>query len=179
MISAALLKFNQQNEITVVLVDGTGLEITGLGAGYSLEIAKSGGSFAAGAGVKSEIGDGHYRYILTAGECDTIGPISITAWGAGTVQNNLEYVVETRAIYAVTFTYTVTNNDTGLPIEGVQVWIATDIGGVNIVWSGVTDAFGAARDISGVLPRLDPGTYYVFRQKSGFTFNDPDTEVVA
>jgi len=178
MISSALLKLSQQNEINVVLVDSTGLEITGLGSGFSLEIAKSGGAFVAGVGVKSEIGMGHYRYLLTAAECDTIGPLSVIAWGVGTVQNNMEYVVETRTIYAVTFTYTVTNNDTGLPIEGVQVWMATDNVGSNIVWSGVTDAFGVARDMAGNIPRLDPGTYYVFRQKSGFTFIDPDTEVV-
>jgi len=29
------------------------------------------------------------------------------------------------------------------------------------------------------LTNLDPGTYYVWRQKAGYNFADPDTEVVS
>lgn len=80
---------------------------------------------------------------------------------------------------AVPFTYTVTDSVSLLPIEGVEVWFATDLAGSNIVWKGDTDAFGLARDVNGELPNLDAGTYYVFRQKAGYIFVDPDTEVVS
>jgi hypothetical protein len=80
---------------------------------------------------------------------------------------------------AIDFTYTVTDSVTTLPIEGVEVWISTDNPAVNIVWKGDTDAFGVARDVHGELPALDAGTYYFWRQKAGYTFSDPDTEVAS
>lgn len=76
------------------------------------------------------------------------------------------------------FTYTITNLVTGLPIDGVRVWIATDAEGTNIIWTGVTDTSGVARDGFGNLPRLDPATYYIYRKHSGFSFDDPDVEIV-
>lgn len=80
---------------------------------------------------------------------------------------------------AINFTYTITDSVTALPIEGVEVWISTDSPAVNIVWKGDTDAFGVARDVNGNLPALDAGTYYFWRQKAGYIFSDPDTEVVS
>lgn len=80
---------------------------------------------------------------------------------------------------AIAFTYTVTDNVTSNPVEGVEVWFSTDNPATNIVWKGDTDAFGVARDVNGNLPNLDAGTYYVWRQKSGYIFIDPDTEVVS
>lgn len=80
---------------------------------------------------------------------------------------------------AIDFTYTITDDVTLLPIEGVEVWFTTDVGGVNIVWKGDTDAFGVARDVLGNLPALDVGDYFVWRQRSGYTFSDPDTETVS
>jgi hypothetical protein len=61
----------------------------------------------------------------------------------------------------------------------VEVWFTTDAGGANVVWTGVTDTFGVARDANGALPLLDPGTYYVWRQKAGFTASNPDMEVIS
>lgn len=78
----------------------------------------------------------------------------------------------------IEFTYTVTNSVNGLPLSGVAVWFAVDGGGAQIVWSGHTDALGVARDAYGALPRLDPGTYYVFRSRPGYVFRNPDTEIV-
>jgi len=78
----------------------------------------------------------------------------------------------------IEFTYTVTDGG-GLPIDGVYVEISTDIAGANVIWCGYTDAFGVARDVNGYLPRLDPGTYYFWRQLAGYIFVDPDPEVVS
>jgi hypothetical protein len=80
---------------------------------------------------------------------------------------------------AIEFTYTVTNSVTGIPIEGAEVWITTDVAGANIIWKGDTDTFGVARDDAGNLPRLDPGTYQFWTQRAGFTFVNPDAEVVS
>ena len=82
------------------------------------------------------------------------------------------------SLTGVEFTYTVTNSVNGLPLAGVAVWFAVDGGGAQIVWSGHTDALGVARDAYGALPRLDPGTYYVFRSRPGYVFRNPDTEII-
>ena len=172
-------KLNQQNLITFVMVDAAYTEVAGLGGGFTLEVSKAGGAFNPSAGVKAEISNGWYSYLATAGEADTLGPISIRVNGAGCIQNNLEYTVGQRTINAIEFTYTVTDSVTLLPVEGAQVLCATDAAGLNAVWSGVTDAFGVARDESGELPFLDPGTYAFFPQKAGYVFITPDWEVVS
>lgn len=109
--------------------------------------------------------------------------VQLTVTGAAIDPAVLEVDLATLAGFpagAIPFTYTVTDSVTLLPIEGVEVWISTDAGGANIVWKGDTDAFGVARDVSGNLPALDPGTYYFWRQRAGYTFApEPDTEVVS
>ena len=168
---------NQVNQIVFVMVDANGTEVAGLGSGFTLQIAKANGAFANSAGTKAEIGNGFYAYTATAGEADTLGPVAITVTGSGAVQQNLEYVVQQRTINAVAFTYTVTVG--GNPLAGATVWISTDSAGNNVIWQGTTDAFGVARDSSSLLPYLDPGTYYFWTQAEGYSFTNPDTEVVS
>ena len=172
-------QLSQQNLITFVMVDAAGNNLPGLGAAFVMVIRKAGGAFNPSAGVKAEIANGWYSYLASAVEADTPGPVSIYVTGVGAAEQNLEYIVETRAVSAIQFTYTVTNIVTGAPIDGVEVWFTTDIAGANIVWSGNSDTFGIARDDDDKLPRLDAGTYYIWRQKAGFTFVDPDVEVVS
>lgn len=74
---------------------------------------------------------------------------------------------------AITYTYTLTSSVDDTPIAGADVWVTTDVNGANVVDSGVTDAFGQ------VTFRLDPGTYYFWRQLAGWSFVNPDTEVVS
>lgn len=179
MLSAGSWRLNQSNTIAFVLVDATGTEVAGLGDTFTVQIAKEGGTLVAGAGSKSEIGAGWYRYRATAAEADTIGPVVVVVTGPGVIQQNLEYVVETRTVSAIPLTYTVTNSLTAAPVEGVYVAIATDPAGGHVVWAGYTDAFGVARDSNGGLPYLDAGTYYLYRQRSGFSFVNPDVEVVS
>ncbi|TSA12997.1 MAG: hypothetical protein D4R73_01500 [Deltaproteobacteria bacterium] len=90
--------------------------------------------------------------------------------------NNLDVPVSSRSslgIGAITWTYTLTRSDNGLPIADAQVWISTDAAGQNIIASGRTDQNG------GVTFYLDAGTVYIWRQKAGVTFINPDTEVVS
>lgn len=82
------------------------------------------------------------------------------------------------AVGAFEYTYTVVNSVTSVPLDGVAVWISTDLAGTNIVWVGQTDALGVARDMFGQKPWLDAGTYYFWRQLAGYSFTNPDTEVV-
>jgi hypothetical protein len=172
-------ELSQQNLITFVIVNAAMVEIPGLGVAFNLFVSKAGGAFAPSAGVKAEISNGWYRYLSTAAEANTVGPVSVYITAAGAIQQNLEYVVVSRVIASIEFTYTVTNIITGLPIPGVNVWFTTDIAGLNVVWAGLTDSFGIAKDLNDNLPRLDVGVYYVWRQKAGFVFSDPDTETVS
>lgn len=171
-------KRSQQNLITFVLVDVAGNEVAGLAGTYTLAVSKAGGAFNPGTGVKAEIGSGWYKYLSTAAEANTVGPVAIKVTDALIKQQNLEYIVESRVVNSVEFTYTLTNIVDGLPIAGANIWFSSDIAGLDVVWAGMTDTFGVARDMDAKLPRFDPGTYYVWRQKSGWVFNDPDTEVV-
>jgi hypothetical protein len=79
---------------------------------------------------------------------------------------------------AIVFTYTVTA--LGIPVEAVDIWISTDLLATNIIWRGMTDQFGVALDVLNNKPSLDPGTYYIWAQKYGFTPNSfPDIEIVS
>lgn len=173
MLNAGDWIISQQNLITFVLLDTSGIELLGLGDTFDLLISKAGGPFNPGAGTKAEIGEGGYSYLATIGEASTRGPVLIKIAGAGLTSQWLEYVVEGRNSNAVLWTYYV-NDINGNPLAGVEVEFK--IGG-NGVWVGMTDAFGYAKDIAGNDPRLDPGSYTVTARKPGYVFPD-DTEVV-
>jgi hypothetical protein len=68
---------------------------------------------------------------------------------------------------------TVTVTVSGLPRDGVEVWVTTDEAGLNLVANGVTDALGQVDFM------LDPGTYYVWKQLAGVNFTNPQTTVVS
>lgn len=77
------------------------------------------------------------------------------------------------------FEYKVYEADMITPIDGVKVEVHRNAAGTDVYWVGWTNALGEARDTYGFYPRLDPGTWYFFRQKTGWTFSNPDTEVVS
>lgn len=86
------------------------------------------------------------------------------------------YVSPSAGALEITYTVKKDDEDTGDPIDGVEVWITTDESGANVVWSGTTDTYGVARESGGSKPFLDAGTYYIWRRKSGYNFTNPDTE---
>ena len=173
-----VLTLNQAQTVKFVMIDAIGNEVAGLGGALTIEVSKVGGAFIAGAGAQAETSDGWYEYTLTAAECDTVGPLAIKVDGAGAIQQSLYFFVKSAAAGAVEVTYTVTNSVTLNPIDGVHVWISTDVAGNNVVWSGFTDTFGVARALDATLPWLDVGTYYFWCQAVGYTFVNPDTEVI-
>ena len=81
--------------------------------------------------------------------------------------------VTTLGTGAITFDYTLTSGIDSSPIENAQVWVTRDLLGLDVVASGYTDGSGI------VTFYLDSGTYYIWRQKSGWNFDNPDIEVVA
>jgi hypothetical protein len=172
-------ELNQTNLITFVLINAAGNEVAGIGNAFTLEVSKGGAAFAGSAGTKTEIGSGWYAYLTTAGEADTTGPVSVKVTHASTIQQNLEYVVRDRNLNGISFTYTITDSVSTNPIAGVSVDVATDVAGANVVWGGVTDSFGVARDDNGDLPFLDAGTYQFFSRIAGYFGANPDAEAVA
>jgi len=74
---------------------------------------------------------------------------------------------------AITFVYTLISSVDSSPIASATVWVTTDQAGTNVIASGTTDTNGE------VTFYLDTGTYYVWREKAGWNFTNPDTETVA
>ncbi len=74
---------------------------------------------------------------------------------------------------AIICTFTILDDDSD-PLDGVEVWITSDLAGSNTV-AGVkaTDASGE------VVFMLDAGTYYLWKQRTSYTFDNPETTVVA
>ena len=178
MLSAGEWELNQANTILFVLVDSSGNEVAGLGTAWTLELSKNGAAFVGSGGTKAEIGDGWYSYQSLASEADTRGPIAIKVTHASIVQQNLEYIVGGRNSQAIEFTYTVTDSVSGDPIDGVYVVFSSTSAFTDIIWSGLTDALGVARDAFGNKPWLDAGTYHIRLQAAGYSFAD-DSEVVS
>jgi hypothetical protein len=58
------------------------------------------------------------------------------------------------------------------PLDGVDVWVTTDVGGSNVVDRKSSDASGLVTFL------LDPATYYIWKTLSGYTFSNPDVLVV-
>lgn len=171
---------NQANRIVFVMVDATNTEVSGIGDGnLTVTISKNGGAFAAALGTDTEIGNGWYTYLADATEADTVGPVAVKVTGAGAIQQNLEYVVKQRNPGAIEWDYDI-QDALGNPLEGVSVWVtATNSSTAPAVWAGTTNGLGEARDENGDYPFLDAGTWYFWRQRAGYNFSNPDTEVVA
>lgn len=89
---------------------------------------------------------------------------------------NIDSKISSRAtlgVGAITWTYTLTDADTGLPIADADVWVTSDEAGANVRASGRTNQDGK------ITFYLDAGTIYVWRQKTGYNFINPDEEVVS
>jgi hypothetical protein len=65
--------------------------------------------------------------------------------------------------------YTVT--DGANPLQDVEVWVASDIAGQDILYRDFTNASGE------VVFWLPAGTWYYWSRKAGYQFSNPDTEV--
>ena len=123
--------------------------------------------------------DGLYWFSLSQEETNT-GLIAIYAVSA---TDNI--LIDPVVIYpstatllgagAISFTYTIREDDedTGDPIEGVNIWVTTDEAGSNIIARGDSDSSGQVTFF------LDAGNNYFWRAKASFTFDNPDLEIVS
>lgn len=69
--------------------------------------------------------------------------------------------------------YVITATDPGaIPLDGVHVWVSTDLAGTNIVAAGYTDALGH------VTFMLDVGNYFAWKQLAGYNFTNPEAFAV-
>lgn len=87
-------RLNQAGEVMFILATTGGDEIAGLGTAFTVQIARNGEDFAAGAGTKSEIGFGWYRYVNTVKEAGKLGQAAIRITAAGAAQQNLVGIVK-------------------------------------------------------------------------------------
>lgn len=94
------------------------------------------------------------------------------AYGAGTAGYLIGHMDQLGS-GAIAWNYTLTDADTGAPIDGAEVWVSTDSAGANVIASGTTDSSGV------VTFMLDAGTVYVWRKRSGYNFTNPDQETVS
>ncbi|NUM48732.1 MAG: hypothetical protein HUU38_28835 [Anaerolineales bacterium] len=84
---------NQTHLATFVLVDAQGVEVSGLGTTFTVQLSKNGGAFLAGTSTKAEIGSGWYSYLVSASDTDTAGPLALKITAPGAAQQNLLYEV--------------------------------------------------------------------------------------
>lgn len=147
----------------------------------STAVGMSGDSFAVvnngtygNAAIKTQLADIHDTD-LPAVKADTAAILADTNelqtdWKNG---GRLDLLLDRAAdgAGAITWTYTVTDGTD--PLEGVDVWVTSDVGGATVLARGTTNASGV------VTFYLDAGTVYVWSQKSGYTFTNPDQETVS
>lgn len=120
------------------------------------------------------------RVQLSATEMTADNVVVIFCNAAGAEWDDRFILVQTAEGYlansgggANAWTYTLTSTVLpNPPIADADVWVTTDVAGTNVIASGKTNALGV------VTFYLDSGTVYVFRQKSGWSFTNPDIEVV-
>lgn len=118
---------------------------------------------------------GVYRLSLTAAEMDadsvTVAGISSTAWVA-IIPAHVSTQHPKAGPGGIEFTYALTETGTGTPIAGATVWATSDAAGNDVWASGLTDGDGE------VVLMLDEGTWYIWRRKKGWVFENPDTEEI-
>jgi hypothetical protein len=73
----------------------------------------------------------------------------------------------------ITWTYTLTDSSTELPVADAQVWVTSDTAGANLLASGRTNSSGE------VTFYLAAGTVQIWAWKAGYEVSGPDEEVVS
>lgn len=155
-------------------------------AGGQPQIAINGGAWTdTGIGVLVAIGNGRYYAELTAGALTPVAAIIETRYKSAATSecpgDSVQVYLNNPATSQFgaagsggqAWTYTLTNEIDATPIASASVWVTSDANGINVLASGETDASGQ------VTFYLDTGTIYVWRQKLGWAFNNPDIESVA
>jgi len=78
----------------------------------------------------------------------------------------------------VSYTLTLAPEGSGTPIANAEVHISTDPAGLNVIAAGTTNVLGELVINGQTVFWLPKGTFYYWRSKAGYSFTNPDTEVV-
>ncbi len=78
----------------------------------------------------------------------------------------------------VSYTLTLAPEGSGTPIANAEVHISTDPAGLNVIAAGTTNVLGELVINGQTVFWLPAGTFYYWRSKAGYSFTNPDTEVV-
>lgn len=141
----------------------------------TVKVTGDGGIQAPGAGAVTHEGSGFHSYVPSQAETN-YAHVAFTFEGAGAVPTTVQVYTELAAAGtgAITWTYTLTNSVNGQPIADADVWVTSDAQGLNVLASGKTDQAGVVTFF------LDAAAaVYVWRQKSGWNFSNPDVEQIA
>lgn len=132
------------------------------------------GTQGAGAGAVTHEGNGYHSYAPSQAETNYTH-VAFGFTGVSAVPATVQVYTELAAagVGAIEWDYTLTSSVDASPIADANVWVTSDVGGNTVLASGTTDQNGVVTFF------LDAGTVYVFRQKTGWNFVNPDTEVVA
>lgn len=168
------------------LVDPDGITPVTGEAGGQPQISTNGGAWTnTGIGTLTAIGNGRYYADLTQAAVATAGDVIETRYKSATTaecpgDSVLVYTVDPATVAfiaqgngTIQYVYTLTDSVTAGAIIGARITVTTDSAGTNIVAEDVTDTNGQA------VFYLNAGTYYFWRQCAGYTFDDPDVEVVS
>lgn len=90
---------------------------------------------------------------------------------ADAIKAKTDTILPCAGIGAIEWTYNLKDNLDN-PLGDADIWVTTDEAGANVIASGKTDQFG------NVTFWLDEGLIYVWGQKSGYDFSNPDEEEV-
>lgn len=122
---------------------------------------------------------GLYRFDLPDAACATGAPYAsvdffFTGILADAVLVLLQNLTSNIGAGAISWTVTVNNTQTNLPLAGALVWVTTDAGGTNTIAGALTT------NASGIVTfLLAAGTYFLWVSDAGFTGANPTTIVVS
>lgn len=125
------------------------------------------GDFAQGAADK--VWDTTIRTLSAAGVQAIWDALTSALTTVGSIGKLLVTNIATLGTGDTAFIYTLTYNSA--PIANANIYITSDVNGLTKVAEGVTNNNGVFTAF------LDAGTYYVWRQKVGWSFANPDVEV--
>jgi hypothetical protein len=124
----------------------------------TVTISKNGGTFGAAAGAVSEVGNGWYVLAGNATDRATLGSLILHAEAAGADKFDMDYYIVSYDPFMITgtstYTETITDSSTGLPVVGADVECYSDTGRTALVDTKESDVNGSFTFY------LNPGTYY-------------------
>lgn len=132
--------------------------------------------------------NGHYTVALSTANTSAIGLLTISSGNSNHAMPPSRFQVVNAATYDAYFALTggggaagsgsvsvpfTVNDNASNPIDGVALWVSTDSAGTNVIAGTIyTNGSGLATFM------LDPGSYYVWLQRNGYNFTNPQTLTV-